>query len=196
MSAFYKTCFAASLDLLRALTLALLPDDPRRLDACHTTNGQLRLLRYPAAPRADFAAGRLQRMPAHSDFSTITLLFQDGAGGLQIERGGGFVDVAPLPGALVLNVGDPLMRWSNGRVRSTLHRVVQPPPGRGDRDGLCAERYSIPFFLGADWDAFIGVWPECVPEGEQPRFRDVSFEEYAKLRFANMYPEDRDEAAA
>ena len=60
-------------------------------------------------------------MPAHSDWGTITMLFQDNSGGLQVEdpnRKGHFVDATPMDGALVLNVGDLLMRWSNGSLKS------------------------------------------------------------------------------
>lgn len=86
---------------------------------------QLRLLHYPAVATARLAgaAADLARMPAHSDWGSITLLFQDACGGLQVEApgepAGRFVDVMPVEGALVegalvMNVGDLLMRWSNG----------------------------------------------------------------------------------
>lgn len=86
-------------------------------------------------------SGKLARVPAHSDFGTLTLLFQDDIGGLEIadlgsanteksaefEKNGSFRPVKPVPGTVVVNVGYLLMRWSNGRWKNTIHRVKGPP---------------------------------------------------------------------
>jgi isopenicillin N synthase-like dioxygenase len=80
------------------------------------------LLHYPAIAAAELESGRAARMPAHSDWSSITLLFQDECGGLEVEdpnQPGEFVAVAPIEGACVVNVGDLLMRWSNGTCRDS-----------------------------------------------------------------------------
>lgn len=73
---------------------------------------------FPISHERDFLTlNLLVIVPAHSDWGTITMLFQDACGGLQVEdpnRPDHFVDAAPLEGALVMNVGDLLMRWSNG----------------------------------------------------------------------------------
>ncbi len=86
-------------------------------------------------------SAKLARVPAHSDFGTLTLLFQDDIGGLEIadlgsanteksaefEKNGSFSPVKPVPGTVVVNVGYLLMRWSNGRWKNTIHRVTGPP---------------------------------------------------------------------
>ena len=77
----------------------------------------LRLLHYPPVPADWIEEGKFARMPAHTDWSVMTILFQDDCGGLQVEspsKSGHFIDVDPMPDTLVLNVGDLLMRWSNG----------------------------------------------------------------------------------
>lgn len=126
----------------------------------------LRLLHYPPVAKDAFKAGR-ERAGAHSDYGTVTFLFQDSAGGLQVERPGGqgvFVDVKPVEGAIVLNSGDLLARWSNDIIRSTLHRVVEPPRKEGydvdvGQDGFYPARYSVAYFCNPDFDRWIDALP-------------------------------------
>ncbi|KAL8761065.1 MAG: hypothetical protein Q9184_002771 [Pyrenodesmia sp. 2 TL-2023] len=122
----------------------------------------LRLLHYPGVGAEAFAGGRV-RAGLHSDYGSVTLLFQDERGGLQVERpDGGFLDVAPVEGTVVLNAGDLLTRWSNGLIRSTRHRVVEPPPslkkGQGG-DGRYPPRYSVAYFCNPDFDQVIEALP-------------------------------------
>lgn len=121
MLEFYWACDEIARVVLRALALGVgleEDDDGEKLVGCHSgVNNQLRLLHYPAIAAAELESGRVARMPAHSDWSSVTLLFQDECGGLEVEdprRPGRFVPVAPVEGACVVNVGDLLMRWSNG----------------------------------------------------------------------------------
>jgi isopenicillin N synthase-like dioxygenase len=126
----------------------------------------LRALHYPHLGGRRPEPGQL-RAGAHSDYGTLTLLRQDGAGGLQV-RGpdDGWHDVPYLDGAYVVNVGDALERWTNDAWRSTLHRVVVPEqPG---------PRQSMAFFHNANWDAVIECIPSCLPPGESPRYAPVS----------------------
>ena len=93
------------------------------------------------------------RVGAHTDFGSLTILAPTAApGGLQVRTADGrWLDVEPLPGCLVINLGDMMARWTNDRWRSTLHRVVNPPPGSGAR----ARRQSIAFFCHPNYDAEI-----------------------------------------
>lgn len=99
----------------------------------------LRLIRYPdgrGQPAED--DGARVSTPSHTDSGVITLLNQDETGGLQVRgRDGRWIDAAPIPGTLVLNVGDLLELWTGGRLRATHHRVLAP---RG-------QRISVPFFF-------------------------------------------------
>jgi isopenicillin N synthase-like dioxygenase len=118
----------------------------------------LRALHYPDLADHHVEPGQL-RAGAHTDYGTLTLLRQDDApGGLQLRGADDeWHDVPAVPGAFVVNVGDALQRWTNDRWRSTLHRVVVPPPDAG-RD---CERYSMAFFHNANWDAVIECIPTC-----------------------------------
>jgi isopenicillin N synthase-like dioxygenase len=119
MTEFYWTCFEAAKRILRGLALGLGLDDEDHLLKLHSGHhNQLRLLHYPSVPAAAIEGGKMSRMPAHTDWSTMTMLFQDDCGGLQVEdpsTPGKFIDVPPVPGSLVMNVGDLLKRWSNGK---------------------------------------------------------------------------------
>ena len=117
---FYWECHKIALSILRAMALGIGLDDLHFFEQFHSGNNcQLRLLHYPPVPAADIESKKVERMPAHSDWSTITMLFQDDCGGLEVEdphAPGKFVPATPMPGACVMNVGDMLMRWSNGKL--------------------------------------------------------------------------------
>jgi len=179
-----------------------------------TEDNQLRLLRYPGGEAEVFGRegqdGR--RCGAHTDFGTCTLLFQDAVGGLEVEdphSPGTFVPVPPVSGAVVFNVGDLLMRWSNGillsmlsysrrrpslitplhpidTLRSTLHRVVAPS-SVGAQDGHVPERYSIPYFMGPDAKAFVECLPGCSGPDRPVRYEGVSVEKYIDDRLNATY---------
>lgn len=118
-TAFYWKCFETAKELLRAMAVGIGLEDAEYLVRFHSgENNQLRLLHYPPVETEKLSSNALARMPAHSDWGSITMLFQDDCGGLQVENAkkpGEFVDATPIKGALVMNVGDLLMRWSNGK---------------------------------------------------------------------------------
>lgn len=130
--------------LLRAFALALgqagdaleplYRDEPHQL---------VKLIRYPGR---DATAGD-QGVGAHKDADLITLLLQDGQGGLQVESRRGWIEVPPHDGTFVVNIGELLELASDGYLRATMHRVVTPPAG--------VERISAAFFLGARLDATV-----------------------------------------
>ncbi|MFH7597250.1 2-oxoglutarate and iron-dependent oxygenase domain-containing protein [Streptomyces racemochromogenes] len=106
-----------------------------------------KLIRYPgSAP-----SGADQGVGAHKDYGFLTLLLQDGVGGLQVVRDGGFVDIPPLPGAFVVNLGELLEIATEGYLVATDHRVVSPPGA--------VERFSVPFFYNPRLDAVIDTVP-------------------------------------
>jgi isopenicillin N synthase-like dioxygenase len=116
----------------------------------------LRCVLYPDPPQVP--REHELRYGPHTDFSGFTILRQDGApGGLQVKSGADWIDVAPVPGTLVINAGDLIQRWTNDRWISNVHRVVNPPRGRtaGTR------RLSIVLFTGPNSDAQIACLPGC-----------------------------------
>eukprot|EP01024_Parvocaulis_polyphysoides_P018204 TRINITY_DN18032_c0_g1_i1.p2 TRINITY_DN18032_c0_g1~~TRINITY_DN18032_c0_g1_i1.p2 ORF type:complete len:320 (+),score=25.85 TRINITY_DN18032_c0_g1_i1:56-1015(+) len=113
----------------------------------------LRPLHY-AADKASpekgvFSAG------AHSDYGMLTILATDGVPGLQIYYQDEWMDVEHVPSAFVINLGDMLERWTNGRYKSTLHRVVKE---------VDKERYSTPFFFEPNFDTVVECLPNCADE--------------------------------
>jgi isopenicillin N synthase-like dioxygenase len=153
--------------------------------------------------------GKMARMPAHTDWSSMTMLFQDDCGGLQVEDPnvpGKFIGVEPVEGALVMNVGDLLMRWSNGReahapesitltndfldyLRSTSHRVTLPP--LQDRfvgeERLTRARYSIPYFVTTDPDLVIECLPSCIDEKNPAKYEPITQRDYSNMRARMQY---------
>lgn len=127
-TAFYWKCFETAKELLRAMAVGIGLEDAEYLVRFHSgENNQLRLLHYPPVETEKLSSNALARMPAHSDWGSITMLFQDDCGGLQVENAkkpGEFVDATPIKGALVMNVGDLLMRWSNGKSKITIKYKV------------------------------------------------------------------------
>jgi isopenicillin N synthase-like dioxygenase len=124
-------------------------------------NSVMRLLHYPPVP--EHAEGRI-RAAAHEDINTITLLLGAEEAGLELlARDGHWLPVSPSEGALAVNIGDMLQRLTNGRLRSTTHRVVNPVGERARH-----ARYSMPFFLHFRPDFLIEALEGCVAAGDEP----------------------------
>ena len=110
------------------------------------------------------------RLGAHTDYGSLTIVYQDeGAGGLQVHSGGRWIDVPALPGSFVVNLGDLLARWTNDRWVSTLHRVVNPDAGSTGR----SRRISIPFFQQPNYDALIECLRSCQGPSNPPRYPPI-----------------------
>ncbi len=125
----------------------------------------MRALDYPPGEVLDVVADGQLGASAHTDYGTLTILMADSTQrGLQVQQpDGAWADVVPEPGALVVNLGDAMARWTNDRWRSTMHRVVVPE----------RRRQSIAFFHNANWDARIDCLPTCLEPGEQPRHAPI-----------------------
>ena len=126
------------------------------------------------------------RMGAHSDYGCATILLADRVPGLQVaDTAGGWHDVLPAPGALLVNLGDLLAEWTNDRWRSTLHRVVPAP---ADVEGDFRRR-SVAWFQQPNHDARIEVIPSCQSEANPPRYRPTTSGEHMLAKLAG--PRDR-----
>ncbi|AZV17737.1 MULTISPECIES: isopenicillin N synthase family oxygenase [unclassified Mesorhizobium] len=163
---------AVAIRLLKAFALSL--DQPEdAFDAIYrdSPNHRMKIVRYPGRDATEGDQG----VGAHKDGGFLTLLLQDDNKGLQVEYDGSWVNVDPLPGTLVVNIGELLELASNGYLRATVHRVVTPPAG--------VERISVPFFFSARLDATIpllGLSEELAAQArgpasdpDNPLFRDV-----------------------
>jgi isopenicillin N synthase-like dioxygenase len=152
---YFNACTALALDLHRAFAGDFgLPRD-YFTDKFSKPMTTLRLLHYPAGTAAgEIGAGE------HTDYGNITLLATDDVGGLEVRtRAGDWISAAPLENALIVNIGDCLMRWTNDVYVSTPHRVI-------NRSGR--ERYSIAFFFDPNPEAMVAAIESCVAAGAAP----------------------------
>lgn len=165
--------------LMQAMALSL--DLERDYFSGFTTDpmGTLRLLHYP--PQRANAQPDEKGCGAHTDFGGLTLLWQDDVGGLEVEDvHEGWIAAPPMPGAYVVNLGDMIQRWTNGRYRSTRHRVI-------NRSGK--ERYSIPFFYTGNPDHLVACIPSCLTPGEQPAQPPITVSAHLQSMYARTYVE-------
>jgi isopenicillin N synthase-like dioxygenase len=119
----------------------------------------MKLIHYPGQ-EADSSS---QGVGAHKDPGYLTLVMQDDHSGLEVETADGWIPAPPLPGALVVNIGELLELASNGYLKATLHRVVSPPPG--------VSRLSCAFFMAARLDATVPLLtlsPELATQAQGP----------------------------
>lgn len=137
---------------------------------------------YPVLGEAPLP-GQL-RTGAHTDYGAMTILAATEAeGGLQARLpDGGWADVQPRPGELVVNLGDMMARWTNERWTSTLHRVVNPPPGAPR-----SRRLSIGMFVHPSYDQRIECVPTCLAPGEQPRYAPISAGEHIERKIERSH---------
>ncbi|KAH8591202.1 hypothetical protein B0O99DRAFT_632805 [Bisporella sp. PMI_857] len=193
MTEFYWLFSQISQKILTAIGTGLQLRHPEYLLKFHSGhNNQLRLLHYPPVPAAELEKQISARMPAHSDWCSITILFQDECGGLEVEHPhvpGEFIEAIPLENAMVMNVGDLLMRWSNDYLKSTLHRVTLP--SKQDRiigeERLTQARYSIPYFVAPDSTSVIECLAECASDDNPPKYEPVVQREYDLMRGKLQY---------
>ena len=142
MLEFFEQCKAMHVDVMRAIAVGMGLDETFFDTFVDVGDNTLRLLHYPEVKADVFKINPGQvRAGEHSDYGSITLLFQDNRGGLQVKSPTGqFVDATPIEGTVVVNAGDLLARWSNDTIKSTIHRVVEPPRKEGT---IYPPRYSI-----------------------------------------------------
>src|SRR4051794_32661401 len=175
----YASFETTGLKILRAIPRSLDIDEDYFIDTVRDGNSVMRLLHSPpiaGEPGSNVRAG------AHEDINTITLLLGAEEAGLELlTRDGRWIRVSPKPGELVVNIGDMLQRLTNGMLRSTPPRVVNPPPERRGKS-----RYSMPFFLHFRSDFLIEALPGTVAAGEQPKWPPITANDYLQERLREI----------
>ncbi|KAB8334317.1 isopenicillin N synthase family oxygenase [Scytonema tolypothrichoides VB-61278] len=152
---FYEACTELANKVLQAIALALdLPQDFFTTNH-NQQNHTLRLLHYPSLSQPPKL--RQVRAGEHSDYGSITLLFQDEVGGLEIRTASGeWIAAAPIPDTIIINTGDLMERWTNHVFCSTKHRVMIP-----NDDTLKQSRYSVAFFCHPNDNTEIACLKSC-----------------------------------
>ncbi|CCM04877.1 uncharacterized protein FIBRA_07070 [Fibroporia radiculosa] len=181
MLQFFQTCHELHTSVMRAIAIGLELDESFFEDKIHEQYHNLRLLNYPPIRRQFLEQEGQARAGAHSDYGTLTLLFQDSVGGLEVENPHTkhYQPATPIPGTIVINAGDLLARWSNDVLRSTLHRVVAPPAMKvSATESVTPARQSIAFFCNPNAGAQIACLPTCSNVGQEHKYAPVTTEEY------------------
>ncbi|KAF4619591.1 hypothetical protein D9613_005171 [Agrocybe pediades] len=186
---FYETCHELHVHVMRSIALGLRLQEHFFDDLIHEKCHNLRLLSYPAVKSEVLQNEGQARAGAHSDYGTLTLLFQDSIGGLEVQNPhtGQFIPATPIPDTIVVNVGDLLARWSNGVLRSTLHRVVAPSAEQvkaSENAGITPKRQSIAFFCNPNFSAEVACLPNC---GSEPKYSPINAGDYIVGRLAVTY---------
>lgn len=189
MLRFFHCCKDLHRILMRGLAIGMGLDETFFNDFVRNGDNTLRLLHYPQVSRTVFKDGNRVRAGEHTDYGSLTLLFQDQSGGLQVERPtetGGWLDVVPISGTIVVNAGDLLARWSNDLIRSTKHRVIEPA-ARTMADSHPA-RYSVAYFCNPDFERTIEALPGTSEDPQNsPKYASVNSGQYLVQRLTATY---------
>ncbi|KAJ5168647.1 uncharacterized protein N7482_004241 [Penicillium canariense] len=190
---FFETCYSVEQLLLRIIAVGMGLDEDYFVKYHQNKTNQCRLLHYPAVEEELLRLGKAERIAAHSDFGTMTILIQDEVGGLEVEdihEKGKFNPAPYIPGTAVVNIGDLLMRWSNDELRSTLHRVRAPPLVDSDdasKGRMTRPRYSIPYFITPDREQIIDCLPGCYGPDRPKKYEPVKSRDYIAMRMNATY---------
>jgi isopenicillin N synthase-like dioxygenase len=175
----YRHFETAGAALLRAIALYL--DLPEDYFEKHVKNGNsiLRCIHYPPITQEPKSAIRAEQ---HEDINLITLLVGASADGLQIlTRNGEWVNVTSLPEQIVVNVGDMLQRLTNNKLKSTTHRVVNPP-----KELWHTSRFSMPFFLHPRSEMSLACLEDCIDASHPKIYNDITAGEYLDERLKEI----------
>lgn len=194
MQTFFLTLKDLHINVMRAIALGMGLEEYFFDSFTDGGDNTLRLLHYPPVKKSVWKKNPNQvRAGEHSDYGSITLLFQDDIGGLEVKSPKGtWVRATPIPGTIVVNAGDLLSRWSNDLIRSTNHRVIQPPPKptpdgeEDDPDALIPARYSIAYFCNPNFDKYIEALPGTY-EDSGKKYEGINSGDYLVMRLAATY---------
>jgi len=175
----YQTLEDTGRDMLQALALYLGLNELYFDQHIHNGNSILRPIHYPPITEEPKDAVRAAE---HEDINLITLLMGASADGLQVlNKQGKWVGVTALPGQIIVNVGDMLQRHTNNKLRSTTHRVVNPP-----KEAWGNSRFSIPFFLHPRSEMPLNCLESCVDAENPKAYKDITAGEYLNERLREI----------
>lgn len=175
----YRAFEKSGTTLLQAIALYLGLDENYFDDFVEEGNSIVRAIHYPPITVEPKSAIRAEQ---HEDINLITLLVGASAGGLEIlTKQNEWIGVTSLPDQIVVNVGDMLQRLTNNKLKSTTHRVVNPP-----RELWHTSRFSIPFFLHPKSAMDLSALEECVDENHPKVYKDITAGEYLDERLREI----------
>ncbi|AMQ55056.1 isopenicillin N synthase family dioxygenase [Algoriphagus sanaruensis] len=178
----YQTLENAGKAMLRAIALHLELEEDYFEDKVAYGNSILRQIHYFPIENPDEVPADAVRAAEHGDINLITLLMGASADGLQVLRKDGkWIPITALPDQLVVNVGDMLERLTNKKLKSTIHRVVNPP-----RELMHTSRFSIPFFMHPRSEMDLTCLESCIDESHPKLFSDATAGEFLEERLREL----------
>ncbi len=178
----YRALEKTGTQMLRAIALYLNLQENYFDEKIKNGNSILRPIHYYPIENPDAVPADAVRAAEHGDINLITLLMGASADGLQVlRRDGKWIPITALPEQLVVNVGDMLERLTNKKLKSTIHRVVNPP-----RALMNTPRYSIPFFMHPRSEMNLAALPNCVDAENPKRWDDITAGEFLDQRLAEI----------
>jgi isopenicillin N synthase-like dioxygenase len=178
----YKALEKTGTYILRAIALYLGLPEKYFDDKIRSGNSILRPIHYYPIDNPDAVPADAVRAAEHGDINLITLLMGASADGLQVlRRDGKWIPITALPDQLVVNVGDMLERLTNKKLKSTIHRVVNPP-----RHLMNTPRYSVPFFMHPRSEMDLAALASCVDAENPKRWDDITAGEFLDQRLREI----------
>jgi isopenicillin N synthase-like dioxygenase len=178
----YRTLENTGKNMLRAIALYLNLPENYFDNKVHNGNSILRPLHYYAIENPDTVPADAVRAAEHGDINLITLLMGASADGLQVlRRDGKWIPITALPNQIVVNAGDMLARLTNDVVKSTIHRVVNPP-----RSEMNKPRFSIPFFMHPRSEMDLTCLGSCCTAENPKKYSDMTAGEFLDERLAEL----------
>lgn len=178
----YQTLEAAGVKMLQAIALYLGLEENYFDNKVHNGNSILRPIHYFPIENPDEVPADAVRAAEHGDINLITLLMGASADGLEVLRKDGkWIPITALPEQLVVNVGDMLSRHTNNKLKSTIHRVVNPP-----KEKMGTSRYSIPFFMHPRSEMDLSCLDNCVDEENPKLYEDTTAGEFLEERLREI----------
>ena len=175
----YKMLEKTAKYVLRSLALHLNLEESYFDQYIKNGNSILRPIHYP--PIATEPKGA-ERAAAHGDINLITLLMGAQGKGLQVQNhNGDWIDAMAAPDEIMINVGDMLARHSNNKLKSTIHRVTNPP-----KEMWGTSRYSIPFFMHPISEMKLDVLEDCIDAENPKQFEDITSGEFLNQRLIEL----------
>jgi len=178
----YQTLENTAMDMLRAIALYLNLKEDYFEDKVRNGNSILRPIHYYPIANPDDVPEDAVRAAEHGDINLITLLMGASADGLQVlRRDNKWIPITALPEQIIVNVGDMLARLTNDKLKSTIHRVVNPP-----KDLMHTSRYSIPFFMHPKSDMDLTCLESCVSDENPKKYADITAGEFLNERLTEI----------
>lgn len=178
----YRTLESTGMQMLSAIALYLGLEENYFTDKVTKGNSILRPIHYFPIENPEEIPDDAVRAAEHGDINLITLLMGASAEGLQVlRRDGKWIPITALPEQIIVNVGDMLDRLTNHKLKSTIHRVVNPP-----KELMGTSRFSIPFFMHPRSEMDLTCLESCIDEENPKKYEDITAGEFLNQRLAEI----------